>query len=262
MFRHAPSLRLYRSPGMEYDRTPLPEVYRLARTLPPEAIEVWKGAIRAMLPEPTAVERVVDLGCGTARFTGLLADLLHAPVIGIDPSLRMLAEREVHDGRFVAGTAEALPLAAGSIELVFASMVYHHLRADAALGEIRRVLRPDGRLMIRTPTLESVDNFVYLAFFPQALAIDRARMPSRAALIETCDVAGFTLRGHEIVRHRFADDHADYFRKISLRGLSSLRLISDEAFARGLREFAGYCRSAERGEPIYELVELFLFARR
>ena len=103
---------------------------------------------------------------------------------------------------------------------------------------------------------------MYLTFFPEALAINQARMPSRDGLIEACAAANLVLGGHEVVGQRFAEDHADYYRKISLRGLSSLLLISDEAFARGLREFATYCQSAERHEPIYELVELFLFSRR
>jgi len=250
---------------MEYDRTPLPEVYRIARTLPPETMDVWGRAIRAMLPVAVALERVVDLGCGTARFTRLLAEVLHASVVGVEPSMRMLAEREVRDGRlarFVAGTAEALPLADGSVDLVFASMVYHHLRPEAALAEARRVLRPRAHLMLRTPTRESVGEFAYQTFFPEALAIDEERMPSRRALIDACEAAGFALRGHELVRQRFADDHADYYRKISLRGLSALLLISDDQFARGLREFAAYCQSAERHQPVYESVELFLFSRR
>jgi SAM-dependent methyltransferase len=189
---------------------------------------------------------------------------LRASVVGVEPSLRMLAEREIRDdrlARFVAGTAEALPLASGSVDLVFASMVYHHLRAEAALPEMRRVLRAGGSLIIRTPTRESVGEFTYQTFFPDALAIDEARMPSRRALIDACEAAGFVSRTHELVRQRFADDHADYYRKISLRGLSSLLLISDGAFARGLREFAAYCQSAERHQPIYESVELFLFSR-
>ena len=248
---------------MDYDRTPLPEVYRGARTLPPETMDVWGRAIRAILPAPSAVERVVDLGCGIARFTRLLAEVLRASIVGVDPSLRMLGEREIRDprlARFVAGTAEALPLADGSIDLVFASMVYHHLRPDAALAEVRRVLRPGGHVMIRTPTRESLRDFTFFMFFPEALAIDQARMPSREELVETCGATGFARERHERVRQQFAADHADYYRKISLRGLSSLQLISDDAFARGLRDFAAYCRSAERPEPIYESVELFLFS--
>src|SRR5262249_20187242 len=152
------------------------------------------------------------------------------------------AGREVREGRFVAATAEALPLGARSVDLVFASMVYHHLRPEVALPEARRVLRSGGHLMIRNPTRESVGEFTYLAFFPEALAIDEARMPSRGVLIGACEAAGFVLGGHERIRQRFAEDHADYCRKIALRGLSSLQLISDAAFARGLRDFEAYCR--------------------
>ena len=246
---------------MDYDRTTLPEVYRNARRLSAETLDVWGRAIRAMLPQTAAVSRVLDLGCGTARFTRLLADVLRAAIVGVDPSLRMLGEREIHDGRFVAGAAEALPLAGGSVDLVFASMVYHHLRAAAALAEIRRVLGPGGHVMIRNPTRESVGEFAYLPFFPEALAIDEARMPSRGALIEACEAAGFELRGHELVRQRFAEDPEDYYRKISLRGLSSLLIISDEAFEKGLRDFADYCRTLDQREPTYESVELFLFSR-
>ena len=115
--------------------------------------------------------------------------------------------------------------------------------------------------MIRTPTRESLGDFTFFTFFPEALAIDQARIPSREELVETCGAAGFARERHERVRQRFAADHADYYRKISLRGLSSLQLISDDAFAPGLRDFAAYCRSGERHEPIYELVDLFLFSR-
>ena len=247
---------------MDYDRTPLPEVYRAARMLPPEALDVWGRAIRGMLPAGCSVERVVDLGCGIARFTRLLAEALNASVVGVEPSFRMLGQREIHDprlARFVAGTAEALPLADASIDLVFLSMVYHHLRPQAALAEIRRVLRPGGHVMVRTPTRDALDGFAYLTFFPEALAIDRARIPSRDQLIEACGAAGLALRRHEVVRHRFAETHAEYYRKIELRGISSLQLISDDAFARGLHEFAAYCRSADPNAPVDEPIELFLF---
>lgn len=249
---------------MEYDRTPLPEVYRAARTLPAEALDVWRQAIRAMVPAGARVDLAVDLGCGTARFTRVLAEAVDAPVVGIEPSLRMLGERDTDDrrlARFVSGAAEAIPLATATADLVFLSMVYHHLRHGPALAEMRRILRPGGHLMIRTPTHSSLEGFSFFAFFPEALAIDRARMPSRKALIDACAAAGFARRDHRIVRQRFAIDHADYYRKIALRGLSSLQLISDDAFARGLRDFAAYCGSAESAAPVHEPIELFLFSR-
>jgi len=75
-----------------------------------------------MLPPAPSIRRVLDLGCGTGRFTEMLGDSYHATVVGIDPSLRMLAQRAPPaDGtpHFIAAHAEGLPLGAGSVDLVF-----------------------------------------------------------------------------------------------------------------------------------------------
>src|SRR5207249_11645854 len=122
---------------------------------------------------------------------------------------RMLTGREplaAARGTFLAATAEALPLATGAIDLVFLSLVYHHLGAKtAALAEVRRVARAGGHVIVRQVTRE-------------------------------------------------------YYRKISLHGLSSLQAISDGAFARGLAAFERHCRAQGAG-PVYEAVELFVVRR-
>ena len=84
----------------------------------------------------------------------------------------------------------------------------------------------------------------------------RARSTSSRAFL----AEGFGRAGHRIVRHLFARSYAEYHRKISLRGLSSLQAISDGAFARGLAAFERHCRAQGAG-PIYEPVELFVFRR-
>ena len=85
-------------------------------------------------------------------------------------------------------------------------------------------------------------------------------MPSRDGLTRAFLTEGFGRAGHRIVRHLFARSYAEYHRKISLRGLSSLQAISDGAFARGLAAFERHCRAQGAG-PIYEPVELFVFRR-
>jgi len=218
-----------------------------------------------MLPPAPAIRRVLDLGCGTGRFTGLLADLYGTAVIGVEPSHGMLAGREPLDptrAGFLAAAAEALPLAPGAIDLVFLSLVYHHLRApSAAVAELRRVVRPGGHAVVRQVVRESVDAFEHARFFPEARALDLERMPSREGLARTFLAHGFGSGGHAIVRHLFARSYEEYYRKISLRGLSSLQAIADEAFARGLAAFEAHCRAAGGAGPIYEPVELFVFRR-
>jgi ubiquinone/menaquinone biosynthesis C-methylase UbiE len=250
---------------LDYDRTPLPAIYARARELPAEALATWRRALADTRPPSPAIRRVVDLGCGTGRFTGLLADLYGTAVVGVEPSHGMLAGREPLDpahARFLAATAEALPLAAGAVDLVFVSMVYHHFAAPpVAVAELARAVRPGGHVMVRNPTRESADAYDYVRFFPDARAFDLRRMPSREGLAQAFQAHGFERRGHRIVHQLFATSYEDYYRKISLRGLSSLQAISDEAFARGLAAFETHCRTAGGAGPIYEPVELFVFRR-
>jgi ubiquinone/menaquinone biosynthesis C-methylase UbiE len=249
---------------VEYDRTTLPDVYVQARTLPADALTLWADLFREIVPPLPPYARVLDLGCGTGRFTTLVAEVFGVAVLGIDPSLRMLARREATDAdraRFVAGAAEAVPVATGSIDLVLLSMVYHHVRVPEALLEVRRVLRPGGHVVVRTPTRECLDHYLFLTFFPEAMAIDVARMPTRAGLEADFLKRGFTTVTHRTVSHVVAGNPSDWYRKVSLRALSALQLISDEAFTKGLRDFEAYCRTADPDQPIHEPLDLFVFSR-
>ena len=176
----------------------------------------------------------------------------------------MLAQRAPSaDGaaRFVAAHAEALPLGAAKVDLVFLSMVYHHLRPEAAVAEIARVLAPGAHVVVRNPTRETVVGFEYMRFFPEARQVDEARMPARDALVATFAAHGLEASAHRVVMHPFAASYAEYLAKISARAISSLQAISDEAFARGRAAFERHCRAAE-DHPIYEPVEIFLFGPR
>ena len=50
--------------------------------------------------------------------------------------------------RYIDGTAETIPLDDGSVDVVTVAQAFHWFDAPAALTEIARVLRPDGRLAI------------------------------------------------------------------------------------------------------------------
>ena len=81
---------------------------------------------------------VVDLGCGTGRFSEMLAAELGARVIGLDPSEKMIdqARRKPATSPVVFGRASAheLPLPEGCGDLVFMSQIYHHLPDPAAVA--------------------------------------------------------------------------------------------------------------------------------
>lgn len=94
---------------------------------------------------------VLDLGCGTGRVTRALRRRYRgALVIGLDIAPGMLREARRHQRlwrRFarVCGDALRLPLRDASVDLVFSSLMLQWCEPlDAALAEVRRVLRPDG----------------------------------------------------------------------------------------------------------------------
>jgi len=121
-----------------------------------------------------ATGRVLEIGAGTG------ANLAHLPagldgLVLVEPSAPMRVRLEARvagrrsalpgDTRVVAGSAAALPAADGSVDTLVVTLVLCSVPdLDAAVAELRRVVAPDGRLLViehvagqgRTRRLQSV----------------------------------------------------------------------------------------------------------
>jgi len=237
--------------------------YDSARRLPAETKSLWLDAIASSIPNHK-IRKILDLGCGTGRFTSALGDAFGCQVIGVEPSQAMLniaRSSQSLNIEWKQGSAEELPLENETVDLVFMSQVFHHLvRPQRALREIHRVLSNPGYLAIRNGVREENGNLPWLAFFPGALTIEEERTPSRRELNEfVCDQS-FKLISERVIQQLFATSHDEYFEKISRRGLSALIAIPEEEFQSGLVRFRDWV-SLQPDVAVYEPVDLFVFQK-
>src|SRR5215216_2496292 len=130
--------------------------------------------------------RILDVGCGTGANLKMLAH--YGKAEGIDISQQAIdfcGERGLQSVKL--GAAEDLPYENDSFELVTALDVIEHLDDDVAgLREMRRVLRPDGRLLLFVPA------FMFLWGVQDDVSNHRRRytLPS---LLRAVEAAGFAV---------------------------------------------------------------------
>lgn len=244
-----------------YDTPGIAATYHASRALPADTVRQWTDVVRSSLAG-VDVRVAVDIGAGTGRFTSILGSAVPARVVAVERSAGMIGARDRAAPRaatFVQGEAEALPLRTAAADVLLLSMVYHQLvDRTACVAEMRRVLRPGGRALVRTPTRETIARFRWIGFFPEALALDLARMPAEAELTAGFTHAGFRLREHTVIAQRIANDLAEYVERIRGRAFSSLHELPDDAWRRGFAAFEAHCRTAPDG-PVDEPVNVFVF---
>jgi ubiquinone/menaquinone biosynthesis C-methylase UbiE len=144
--------------------------YELGRPRwPEELIDRVAGELE-LGPDAT----VLDLGAGTGKLTRDLVPRF-GRVIAVEPddAMRAVLEEGVPEAESLAGSAEAIPLPDASVDAVFTAEAFHWYASDESVGEIVRVLRPRGGLVILwnldfgdpdPPMGEEVDRVIDVAF--------------------------------------------------------------------------------------------------
>ena len=124
----------------------------LGESLHPGGIDGTRRLLAAASLAPGA--RLLDAGCGSGASARLAADEFSLVVAGIDVSeaaIRRARERSMSDGEaieFRTGDLTELPYQAATFDAVLVECVLSTLPKQAALIELRRVLRSGGRLLL------------------------------------------------------------------------------------------------------------------
>jgi SAM-dependent methyltransferase len=129
-------------------------------SLPPHEMlarqAAWLEPARARLLRRVSVarrRRVLDLGCGSGAVTGELVRRAGGKVLALDRSRHALGADAAPFASAVrlCGDAAGLPLADGTVDLVFCQWALMWMDAAAVLAEVRRVLAPGGALVALEP---------------------------------------------------------------------------------------------------------------
>jgi ubiquinone/menaquinone biosynthesis C-methylase UbiE len=249
---------------MDYDITTMPDVYDMGRGYAPEVMELWLSRIAAALGR-TQFDTILDVGCGTGRYSGPLSDYFSAHVIGVDPSKKMLAaarRKGVGKTDYHVASAESLPVGDASIDLVYLSMVLHHFDDPvAAVGEIFRVLKAGGRVALRCGSAEQIKNYPYVPFFPASAPLLDLTLQSVLRIRSLFEDGGLDLVHQEVVQSPVAPSWNEFAERTSYRADSILVKLSDEEFSEGLEHLRAYAKQHPGRITVIEPVDLFVFQK-
>jgi ubiquinone/menaquinone biosynthesis C-methylase UbiE len=144
------------------------EAFAATRHLVDGGLTAWRTAVARHL-DPCPGMRVLDLGAGTGWWARSFASWFPGiEVIAVEPSEPMRARSAF--GPVMAGDAEHLPLADGTIDAAWMSTVIHHVPdLNAAARELRRALRPGAPVLVRSVFAGRPHAITLFRYFPEAI---------------------------------------------------------------------------------------------
>jgi ubiquinone/menaquinone biosynthesis C-methylase UbiE len=248
-------------PRADYDGW-MASAYDAGRRLAPGAFEAWGDAARPFLGQ-VGDGPVLDLGAGTGRFSGYLAEWSGAAVVAVEPAAAMASQAKAKGMAgvdVVAGAAESIPLRDRRVQAAWLSQVVHHIDdLDRAALELRRVVQPGGHVLIRGELRQDgavgarSSNVVY-RYFPAAGRV-AGTFPSRQRVLDAFRTAGFVEVRSTTVSQVTAASLRELHRRISTRADSTLAALDDDTFAAGLEALEREVRAEASPTPVVDRLD-------
>jgi ubiquinone/menaquinone biosynthesis C-methylase UbiE len=249
-------------PGsVDYDG-PMSRDFNSGRAVSSHSSAVWRAALE---PHVGQANSVLDLGSGTGRFSVLIAEWFDAMVIGVEPARGMrevAATNARHPNVFyVAGRAEQLPLREMSLTAALLSNVYHHVAdRQSCASELHRVLRPDGRVLIRGAFAGRLEEITMFDYFPEAKAVCE-QFPRMEETVQTFTESGFEFETIERVVQQICSGLKELAARTRLRTDTTLTLMTDERFSARQTALEAAAAREKEPTPVVEALDLLVLRR-
>jgi ubiquinone/menaquinone biosynthesis C-methylase UbiE len=176
---------------------------------------------------------VLDIGSGTGRFAAALVER-GSRVWGVEPEPEMASQARKRLSTVKVAPAERLPFKDGWFERAVMWLVVHLVDRPRAFAEARRVLAPEGRLVIATFDPTHFERYWLNRFFPSLEAIDRARFPDADQL--RAELADFSSVELQRLTQSGTIDRSSALDRVRGRFISPLQLLEQEEYESGLKQ--------------------------
>jgi SAM-dependent methyltransferase len=248
---------------VDYDREQY-QNYARGRALTEQQLQAWLSAFDAVLPGRRPLSGL-DVGSGTGRFTPALGRVF-GPVTGVEPSVRMRevaqAQSQGPGVRYLAGSAEDLPVPPGSADYVLMFLSWHHVQDKTrAVQELARVLRPGGRLLLRANFSDHHPRPWWLEHFPRGLEVDASLFQPLHEVIAMFTSAGWRVAGFGLVTQPSSGSRGDMLEQLRLRTLSFCAQLTDDELETGFRHLERFV-AEDPGAPAPGFSETLLTLER
>ncbi|MEV0611055.1 methyltransferase domain-containing protein [Polymorphospora rubra] len=230
--------------------------FAATRHLTDDGLTAWREAVTRHL-DPRAGMRVLDLGAGTGMWSQAFTTWYdRIEVIAVEPSEAMRA-RSVHQP-VVPGDVQRIPLDDGSADAAWLSTVIHHVPDLArAARELRRVLRPGGRVLIRSAFAGRHQAITLFRYFPEAIRV-LDTYPGVADVEAAFATAGFVTVGFEQVPQVSAASLREAAAALRREAHTLLQLINDDEYAAGLARL--HTAAQLENGPVVDALDLLVLA--
>jgi len=239
--------------------------YSRGREMSISAMKIWLDVFEEYLP-PKRPLAIADVGSGTGRFSQPLAKRFGGPVWGIEPSRKMreaAVKANLNVGvTFLEGSAEKIPLDAGSCDAALLSYVWHHVvDKRAAAVELARIVPANGILLMRTNFSDRPTPLWWYPLFPELAKADTAMYADIGTELGDLEETGWRRIAIREVEVQTAASYRESFERLATRSLSAFSFLPAPVVDRGLAAIEKALPSPSNESPVFVKNQLVVMER-
>lgn len=200
--------------------------------------------------KPLKNGKYLDIGCGTGNYTNELQKK-GFQFIGIDPSRQMIEKAKLknYEIDWKIGSAEKTGLSENFIDGIIGTLTLHHwINLRNGFSELKKILKPNGRIVIFTSTPKQMKGYWLNQYFPKMLFDSIIQMPTLENVRTAMKDSGIECLGTE--KYYIRPDLQD---KFLYCGKHNPELYFDEQIRHGISSFSSLARRKEVSRGLKKL---------